>query len=63
MNNTKQTNSLNLDNAAIILGGSDRRAGLPQRSVSSLMAAIDAPELTAARERAIVAAYTRAFFA
>ena len=63
MNHTKQTNSLNLDNAAIILGGADRRAGLPQRSVSSLMAAIDAPELPAARERAIVAAYTRAFFA
>ena len=63
MNNTKQTNSLNLDNAAIILGGADSRAGLPQRTVTSLMAAIDAPELTAARERAIVAAYTRAFFA
>ena len=63
MNNMKQTNSLNLDNAAIILGGADRRAGLPQRSVSSLMAAIDAPELTAARERAIVAAYALAFFA
>ena len=63
MNNTKQTNSLNLDNAAIILGGSDRRAGLPQRTVTSLMAAIDAPELSHARERAIVAAYVRAFFA
>ena len=63
MNNTKQTNSLNLDNAAIILGGADRRADLPQRTVTSLMAAIDAPELSPARERAIVAAYTRAFFA
>ena len=63
MNNTKQTNSLNLDNAAIILGGSDRRAGLPQRTVTSLMTAIAAPELPAARERAIVAAYARAFFA
>ena len=63
MNNTKQTNSLNLDNAAIILGGADRRAGLPQRTVTSLLAAIAAPELTAARERAIVAAYARAFFA
>ena len=63
MNNAKQANNLNLDNAAIILGGSDRRAGLPQRSVSSLMAAIDAPELPAASERAIVAAYARAFFA
>lgn len=63
MNNTKQINSLNLDNAATILGGSDRRAGLPQRTVTSLMTAIAAPELPAARERAIVAAYTRAFFA
>ena len=63
MNNTKQANSLNLDNAAIILSGADRRAGLPQRTVTSLMAAIDAPELSAARERAIVAAYVRAFFA
>ena len=63
MDNTKQINNLHLDNAAIILGGADRRAGLPQRSVSSLMAAIDAPELSPARERAIVAAYTRAFFA
>ncbi len=41
----------------------DRRAGLPQRTVTSLMTAIDALELTAARERAIVAAYARAFFA
>ena len=63
MNNTKQINSLNLDNTATILGGSDRRAGLPQRTVTSLMAAIDAPELPAARERAIVATYARAFFA
>ena len=63
MNNTKRTNSLNLDNAATILGGADRRAGLPPRTVTSLMSAIDAPELPAARERAIVAAYARAFFA
>lgn len=63
MNNTKQINNLHLDNAAIILGGSDRRAGLPQRTATSLMTAIAAPELPAARERAIVAAYTRAFFA
>lgn len=63
MNNTKQINNLHLDNAAIILGGSDRRAGLPQRTTTSLMTAIAAPELPAARERAIVAAYTRAFFA
>ena len=63
MNNTKQANNLHLDNAAIILGGADRRAGLPQRTVTSLMTAIAAPELTAARERAIVAAYARAFFA
>ena len=63
MNNTKQINNLHLDNAAIILGGADRRGGLPQRTATSLMAAIDAPELSPARERAIVAAYARAFFA
>ena len=63
MSNNKQANNLHLDNSAIILGGADRRAGLPQRTVTSLMAAIAAPELTAARERAIVAAYARAFFA
>ena len=63
MNNTKQINNLHLDNAVIILGGADSRAGLPQRTVTSLMAAIDAPELSPARERAIVAVYTRAFFA
>ena len=63
MNNAKQLSNLHLDNAAIILGGAARRAGLPQRSVTSLMAAIAAPELPAARERAVVAAYARAFFA
>lgn len=63
MNNMKQSNNLNLDNAATILGSADRRAGLPQRTVTSLMSAIDAPELPASRERAIVAAYARAFFA